>query len=69
MTASDPLPNRRPCVTTDVGENLSVTVSFHPQTMQAIEVFVTGRGKCSDTPFENALYNMGVEASKIMQGE
>ena len=35
------LPNRRPCVTTDVGEGLAVTVS----------------------------YNMGVEASKLMQNK
>ena len=28
------IPNRRPCVTTDVGEGLAVTVSFHPYMTQ-----------------------------------
>ena len=26
------LPNRRPCMTEDVGMGLTVTVSFHPET-------------------------------------
>ncbi len=33
------LPNRRPCITTDVGEGLAVTVSFHPVTNTPVEVF------------------------------
>lgn len=63
------LPNRRPCVTTDLGLGLAVTVSFHPTTGEAVEVFMTGRGKASDNDMQNALYEMGVTASKLMQGE
>lgn len=64
------LPNRRPCITTDVGEGLAVTVSFHPETSAPIEVFLSGRGKkASDGPMTDALYNMGVEASKLMQNK
>ena len=61
--------NRRPCVTTDGGEGLAVTVSFHPKTGEAVEVFMTGRGKASDNPMQDALYNMGVKASELMQME
>jgi len=62
------LPNRRPCVTEDVGMGLSVTVSYHPETLQPVEVFMTGRGeKASDNPMTEALYNMGVTASLLMQ--
>ena len=25
------LPNRRPCITTDVGEGIAITVSYHPE--------------------------------------
>jgi len=64
------LPNRRPCITTDVGEGLAVTVSFHPETAIPVEVFLSGRGKkASDGPMKDALYNMGVEASKLMQNK
>ena len=63
------IPNRRPCVTTDVGEGLAVTVSFHPKTGEAVEVFMTGRGKASDNPMQDALYNMGGKASELMQME
>jgi hypothetical protein len=63
------LPNRRPCVTTDIGAGLAVTVSFHPQTGEAVEVFMTGRGKASENSLTEALYQLGVTASKLMQGE
>lgn len=63
------IPNRRPCVTTDLGMGLAVTVSFHPRTGEALEVFMTGRGKASDNQMQEALYRMGVEASKLIQGE
>ena len=64
------LPNRRPCITTEVGEGLSVTVSYHPETNEAVEIFVPGRGKkASDGPMTDALYNLGVQASKLMQKE
>lgn len=48
---------------------LAVTVSFHPNTGEAVEVFMTGRGKASDNAMQDALYEMGVAASKLMQGE
>lgn len=48
---------------------LAVTVSFHPHTGEAVEVFMSGRGKASDGAMQDALYEMGVVASKMMQGE
>ena len=64
------LPNRRPCVTTDVGEGLAVSVSYHPETKEAVEVFVSSRGKkASDGPMADALYNLGVQVSSIMQNK
>ena len=64
------LPNRRPCITTEGGVGLAVTVSYHPETTEAVEIFVTGRGKkASDGPMTDALYNLGVQASKLMQKE
>ena len=64
------LPNRRPCVTTDVGEGLAVSVSYHPETNEAVEVFVSSRGKkASDGPMTDALYNLGVQVSSIIQGK
>jgi hypothetical protein len=61
------LPNRRPCITEDVGMGLSVTVSYHPDTGCPAEVFMSGRGKASDNPMQDALYNLGVKASLLMQ--
>jgi len=46
-----------------------VTVSFHPSTGEALEVFLTERGKASDNELTQALYELGVCASKLMQGE
>ena len=63
------LPNRRPCITQSIGAGLAVTVSFHPSTGEAVEVFMSDRGKASDNELTNALYNLGVTASKMMQGE
>ena len=64
------LPNRRPCVTTDVGEGLAVSVSYHPETNEAVEVFVSSRGKkASDGPMTAALYNLGVQVSSIIQNK
>ena len=64
------LPNRRPCITTDVGEGIAITVSYHPDTEEPVELFVTSRGKkASDGPMTDALYNLGVTASKLMQKE
>ena len=64
------LPNRRPCITTDVGEGLAVSVSYHPETNEAVEIFVSSRGKkASDGPMTDALYNLGVQVSSIMQNK
>lgn len=63
------VPNRRPCITTNVGAGMAVTVSFCPQTGEAIEVFMSQRGKASDNELTQAMYNLGVTASKLMQGE
>ena len=66
---TDKLPSRRPCVTEEIGMGICVTVSFHPETMEAVEVFLSQRGKASDNPMQEALYNLGVAASNLMQGE
>ena len=63
------IPNRRPSLTEDVGMGISVTVSFPPETQEAVEVFVTSRGKASDNPMQEALYNLGVQVSKMIQGK
>jgi hypothetical protein len=47
-----------------------VTVSYHPQSGEPVEVFLTGRGyKASDNPMTSALYKLGVTASKLIQRE
>ena len=56
-------------MTEEIGMGISVTVSFHPETMEAIEVFLSQRGKASDNPMQEALYNLGVATSNLMQGE
>ena len=64
------IPNRRPCITTDIGSGLAVTVSFHPQTNEAIEVFMSKRGhRAGQSELDDAMYNLGVTTSKLMQGE
>ena len=63
------MPNRRPCITTNVGAGMAVTVSFCPRTGEALEVFMSQRGKASDNELTEAMYNLGVTASKLMQGE
>ena len=47
---------------------LAVTVSFHPETGEAVEMFMSGRGKASDNDMQNILYEMGVTVSKMIQG-
>jgi len=65
------LPNRRLCVTNQVGP-FAVSVGFTQDVngdwTVPCEVFVTTRGK-SGTDLENHLYEIGVAASKLMQGE
>jgi len=63
------LPNRRPCITSDLGMGISVTVSYHPESNQPVEVFLSSRGKASDNDMQNVLYNLGVEASSLMHKE
>jgi len=64
------LPNRRPCINEEIGEGMIVSVSYHPQTGEPVETFLTGRGfKASDSAMANALYELGVTASKLMQKE
>lgn len=66
----DALPNRRPCISEEIGEGMVVTVSYHPQSGEPVEVFLTGRGyKASDNPMTSALYKLGVTASKLIQRE
>ena len=65
------LPNRRLCITEQVGP-FAVSVGFVPDgsgewTVPA-EVFITARGK-SGTELDNHLYELGVSVSKLMQGE
>lgn len=62
------LRNRRPSVTTKVGR-FAATVSFDPSTGHPIEVFITDRGVKVGEWLDEALYNLGVEVSKIMQKE
>ncbi len=61
------LPTRRPCVHERVGPFI-VTVGFHPETGQPCEVFISKRAKCG-TELDDHLYELGVTASKLMQGE
>jgi hypothetical protein len=66
-TGGHPLQNRRPIVTEEVGP-FAISVGFDPDTGHPIEVFITKRAK-SGTDLEEILYEIGVAASKIMQGE
>lgn len=61
------LPNRRPCITTRT-DNFHFSVGFDPTTGQAVEFFITGRGKVGQQ-LDRELYDLSVKASKLMQGE
>ena len=61
-----PLPNRRICITRDVGP-FTVSVGFDDDG-NPTEVFMTGRGKVG-TQLNDHLYELGVTVSKMMQGE
>ena len=57
----------RPCITTRT-KNFHFSAGFDPHTGQPVEFFITGRGKVGqELDFE--LYELSVEASKLMQGE
>ncbi len=61
------LPNRRPCVHERVGPFI-VSVGFDPRDGRPCEVFISKRAKCG-TELDGHLYDLGVAASKLMQGE
>ena len=63
------LSDRRPCTTVQIASGYSVTVGFDPVSLQPVEVFITQRGKASNSEMEQVLYDIGVEASKLMQQE
>ena len=58
---------RRPCINTRT-KNFHFSVGFDPQTGQPVEFFITGRGKVGHE-LDVELYELSVEASKLMQGE
>ena len=61
------LPTRRHQISETVGPFI-VSVGFDPRDGKPCEVFVTKRAK-SGTDLDGHLYDLGVAASKIMQGE
>ncbi len=61
------LSNRRPCVHERVGPFI-VTVGFDPRDGKPCEVFISKRAK-TGTELDSHLYEIGVTASKLMQGE
>jgi hypothetical protein len=65
------LPHRRLCVTNQIGP-FAVSVGFtqdvNGEWSVPCEVFIAARGK-SGTELESHLYEIGVTASKLMQGE
>lgn len=63
------LPNRRPCTTIRVPtevDNYYCTISYHPETGEACEVFMTGRGKVGQT-MDQVLTDLGVAISRELQ--
>ncbi len=65
------LPNRRPSstirVVTEI-DNYYCTISYHPETGEPCEVFMTGRGKVGQT-MDSVLSQLGVAISKELQGK
>lgn len=65
------LPQRRHCVTEQIGP-FAVSVGFiqdhNGQWTVPCEVFVAARGK-TGTELDDHLYEIGVKASKLMQGK
>ncbi len=64
------LPNRRPVVHERVGPFI-VSVGFDPRDGKPCEVFISKRAKAGGvgSELDNLLYDLGVTASKLMQGE
>ena len=61
------LSTRQPCINTRT-KNFHFSVGFDPHTGQPVEFFITGRGKVGQE-LDTELYELSVEASKLMQGE
>ena len=61
------LSTRRSCINTRT-KNFHFSVGFDPHTGQPVEFFITGRGKVGHE-LDTELYELSVEASKLMQGE
>lgn len=59
------VPDRRESINADVGP-FTISVGFVDN--RPVEMFVTARGK-SGTHLDDILYELGVTASKMMQGE
>ena len=61
------IPNRRPCINTRT-DNFHFSVGFDPYTGHPVEFFLTGRGKVGQQ-LDTELYELSVNASKLMKGE
>jgi len=61
------MPNRRPCINSRT-DHFHFSVGFDPDTGNPVEFFITGRGKVGQE-LDYELYDLSVNASKIMQGE
>ena len=61
------LSTRRPCINTRT-KHFHFSVGFDPDTGKPVEFFITGRGKVGQE-LDFKLYELSVEASKLMQGE
>ena len=59
--------NRRPCVTART-DNFHFSISYDPDTGHAVDFFIVGRGKVGQQ-LDKELYELSVNASKLMQGE
>lgn len=60
-------PDRCETTITTVGP-FKASVCFHPETKMPVAVFIVGRGKVGHE-LDDHLRNLGIEISKIMQGE
>ena len=59
--------NRLPCVTART-DNFHFSISYDPDTGHAVDFFIVGRGKVGQQ-LDKELYELSVNASKLMQGE
>lgn len=61
------LKKRRPCVTART-DNFHFSISYDPETGNAVDFFIVGRGKVGQQ-LDEELYELSVTASKLMQGK